>query len=180
MRGLRVGWLLVVRRGEKQIPCGDDRKRGKGKSKGKSEKQIPCGDDRKKGKGKSEKQIPCGDDRQKGKGNNKCEGKRKGLRWERSPFFISISSLANGRELFPDFWGGDLVFVLCGLGRFARVWGVDKDFAPAQEPGQGEMLWAWQKAAWFCSALCLKRKKRPRVRATPAAVRPMMRPVRAW
>ena len=42
--------MLVVRKGEKRIPFGDDRKKGKGK--GKSEKRIPCGDDRQKGKGK--------------------------------------------------------------------------------------------------------------------------------
>jgi hypothetical protein len=39
---------------QKQIPCGDDNKNGKGESKGKGKgKQIPCGDDNKKGKGKS-------------------------------------------------------------------------------------------------------------------------------
>src|SRR6185437_1598063 len=55
--------------GEKQIPCGDDNKKGKSKGKGKG-----------KSKGKGEKQIPSGDDNKKGKskGKGKSEGKGKG------------------------------------------------------------------------------------------------------
>jgi hypothetical protein len=45
--------------GEKQIPCGDDSKKGKGRSKG---------------KGKGKKQIPFGDDSKKGNGNGKGRG----------------------------------------------------------------------------------------------------------
>jgi hypothetical protein len=41
---------------ETQIPCGNDKK-------GEGEKQIPFGNDRK--KGKSETQIPCGNDKKK-------------------------------------------------------------------------------------------------------------------
>jgi len=68
--------LFVVKKGEKRIPFGDDRKKGNGK--GKREKQIPFGDDRKKGKGKgeSEKQIPFGDDNKKGNGNGNDKGGR--------------------------------------------------------------------------------------------------------
>ena len=40
-------------------------------SKGKSKKQIPFGNDNKKGKSKSKKQIPCGNDNEKGKGKGK-------------------------------------------------------------------------------------------------------------
>jgi len=60
---------------DKQIPCGNDRKKGKNNSRSKdeAEKQIPCANDRKKGNGKDgvEKQIPFGSDRNKGKGRSK-------------------------------------------------------------------------------------------------------------
>jgi len=65
--GVGCCWLLVAGERQNQIPFGDDRQKGKGKS----EKQIPFGDDRKKGKGKGEKGIPFGDDNKKGNGNDK-------------------------------------------------------------------------------------------------------------
>jgi hypothetical protein len=40
------------------------------------QKQIPCGDDRKKSNGKSKKQIPCGDDNKKGKNKGRAVARR--------------------------------------------------------------------------------------------------------
>ncbi len=90
----------VVVVGEKQIPFGNDRKKGKGKGKkqvlglprrmarvrggegwelvwGGAKKQIPFGNDRKKGKGKS---------KSKGKGKSKSKGKGKGKGKKQIPF----------------------------------------------------------------------------------------------
>jgi len=66
---LRSEWQVLLevvkemqRQRKKQIPGGNDRKKGNGKE------QIPGGNDRKKCKGNGKKQIPGGNDRKKGKG----------------------------------------------------------------------------------------------------------------